>query len=198
MHSSLEAKCRAAWQDLFNILPENATRSPYSPHDEFMKTTEGKIHWQIFQLQFELAGAIPCYGKPYAQYLSIEELNMIGDRIQARRFNPRGAVRRYAPGYQNLKLYRQFRSWWIAKELAAHFGEEFDEPCPVEQAQRGPTVSYIEMGHNFEEWTGYKVVPELWEWLESLEAERLARIAADKGAQCTDEVSNNAPILQAA
>lgn len=173
----IEQQCRAEWLELHRIVHSNETASPFVPYNELIRTREGHMHMWLLDKAFYILNTIPGNPrKPYAKGLDLHEYSTIMSRLQAQRFTTRGTRRRFEKRVHSATDYRKFRNWWINRHYSALVGIEFSEPCPYDKyEQSGPTESYIEIGHHFEEWTGYKLPKELWDELKKDEAERLAK-----------------------
>lgn len=175
LRNTLETECREAWKELNRIPSTIKSASPFVPYHELSKSIEGRTHMYLLDKMFYIPTSIPGYPrKPYAKPVTIEELNAAMSRVQAQRYKTQGRRKQVIERAASSVDYRKFRSWWVSKHLAQALGAEFSEPCPFEKyTDGGPTVSYIEIGHHFEKWTGYKIPKELWAELRADEAERL-------------------------
>lgn len=174
----VEAQCRAEWADLHRLSTNDGSASPFLTYEQLTKTEEGRQHLRWLRLGFYVRNVIPGYPiQPYAKGIEISEYNAMLARIHAKRYNTQGTRRRFEKRIHSATDYRKFRNWWVNKHLAQALGAEFSEPCPYQPIESGDTESYIEMGHHFEEWTGYKLPKPLWDEIRQDEKERLAKLA---------------------
>lgn len=176
LRNILETECRAAWKELNKIPSSSNSASPFIPYNEFIQTTEGRVHIQLLERAFYVKNTIPGWPRlPFAKPLEISEYNQAMSRLQARRHNTQGRSRRTISRASNAVEYRKFRSWWVSKHIAEALGAEYTvPPCPFDAYKpAGPTESYIKIGEHFEEWTGLKLPKELWVELHKDETRRL-------------------------
>ena len=172
----IESNCRAEWKELHTIDSASNSASPFIPYDEYAKSEEGRTHMYLLNRAFCIRGGISGHPRfSYTKDLDLSEFSAAMSRLQAQRYNTRGTRRRFEKRAHSATDYRKFRNWWINKYFSQLANLEFSEPCPFQPYQEsGPTKSYIEMGHHFEEWTGLKLPEELWAMLKRDEVARLA------------------------
>ncbi len=187
LHNLIEYQCRTEYRGLREAYKIAAASAPMGnsrsfPYDQIIKTKQGRTHFMFLTEYFMGSAMTGIY-----QHLDVAELNRMSSRLLTQDYETKGR-RKLATTVGGATEYREFRNWWICKHLAHSLNYPFDTPCPLPSPEENAKLmsmnneqDYLQIGHNFEKWTGHSLPTHAWDWLrkEAAEEEEL-RAKVDK------------------